>query len=647
MNLLQNIGDLIGSVLNIIWMILDIFVYGLIKWMFNLFIRIAELDILSNSDMNGIYQRITMILTIVMVFYITFEFVKYTVTPNVMTDGEKGVAGVVKRIIISILLIAFIPTIFDMGYKIQSRLLDTQIFSKVILGQENVNYKTFGSSFAADVFSAFLYVDYDTCGPDCSTEEKMVQDVIDGFKKNGVGAWALIKGTVYDIFDLNGGIEFQGLLALIVGFFMLKTLVLYCIDLGIRYVQLLFMQILAPVAVISYIAPKKDSMLQKWSKQTITTYLDLFIRLALMHFIILLISVIRNSLSISKMTTDGDDVGILVYLFVVLGLLSFAQKAPKMLKELLPGSNAASIGFGFDSKTRTEPIKKSFDTVKKPIAATAGAVRGVASAILAIKSGGLTKGLEGFMLGKKGKKVPKFKKLQRGLTGAYSMAKAGYKGAAAGSKNGSFRDAMNAGRQSVQKDEAIVNKGGTVLGHDFRGGQHQEQKIKLDIIIDELKLAEKTKSGIKSAIGEIGMVKEADSMIQAAETPEKRIVLERRKKAIEKAIQRGETTFSYEDADGNMTEAEPIVIKESEKTYIDRMNALVSNFAKQIAGSEELKNIGIRIDGGPPIPLSEFEIPDLKKYMSDIEAQIGTALSKLEMDDITAHIRANASEDKK
>ena len=49
---------------------------------------VSQLNILSSSDIEPIYQRVTLILTIVMTFYITLQFVKYVVQPDAMTDKE-------------------------------------------------------------------------------------------------------------------------------------------------------------------------------------------------------------------------------------------------------------------------------------------------------------------------------------------------------------------------------------------------------------------------------------------------------------------------------------------------------------------------------------------------------------------------------
>ena len=131
-SILDSIFEFIGGIFNVIWAILCLPVYALIRTIFNIFIKIAELNILSTTDMNDVYKRVTMIITIVMSFYVVFNIVKFTIQPETFSDKEKGAGKIVTRMVIAILLIAFIPTIFSMAYKIQNRIINTQVIPKIM-----------------------------------------------------------------------------------------------------------------------------------------------------------------------------------------------------------------------------------------------------------------------------------------------------------------------------------------------------------------------------------------------------------------------------------------------------------------------------------------------------------------------------------
>jgi membrane protein len=517
-DVLERAFDIIGGFFNVIWSFLCSIIYGLITLMFNIFTKLTQMDILDagNININGIYQRMTMIITIIMIFYITFEFIKYVLQPDTINDKEKGAEGIIKRIVIAILLIAFIPTVFTTAMKLQDKILETNVIPKVIFGQKDFDYKNAGSNFSGDVFAAFYRVNYENCQPNCQNAEKKVDSVIKSWKERQ-GLAALAKANAYEIIDIDNSIQFDGLLAVIFGCFALYVIFLYCIDMGVRFVQLLFLQIIAPVAAISYIIPQKDSMLNKWIKQVATTYLDVFIRYAVLYFMLLIMSILSSSLDFYELSRDGKQITIWLYIFIVMGLLIFVQRAPKLIEELLPkSSGAASIGFGFSGKSRFEPLGKTISSFLKPAATIQGVASGVKSVFKQDPNGKIKIGKNRYGFNTdlvKDIKGDKFwDKIRKGATYGTSAAKAGYQGAKAGAKTGRFDQAKLAAQQSVQQDEAVVNKGGSVLGATFRGTHYQEVKADIQVTLDNLDAMIKAKQATSSAIGELKFRKQLDSI---------------------------------------------------------------------------------------------------------------------------------------
>lgn len=339
-------------------------IYSLISWVYQLFMTVAKLNFLSTTAIEPIYQRITMILTIVMTFYITFEFVKYVINPDNITDKEKGVGNILYRMVLVVVLIAFVPKLFTLAYRAQNIILNNQVISKIILGKKNVNVETAGGEFSANLLSLFYGIDEEACANNqgnCSDAEDVVTENLDNLSTNGSvnileGINVTVEKSLVRFDDsYTPAIKFSGFFAIGVGLFVLYVLVLYSVDVGIRYAQLLFLQIMAPIAIMGYILPKKDGIFQKWTKQCLTTYLDLFIRIAIIYFALFLIQIIGSAydsgalfegMEISKLLQD------FAYIVLIIGLLTFASRAPKLLNELLPSKGAAGIGFGFKAGER-------------------------------------------------------------------------------------------------------------------------------------------------------------------------------------------------------------------------------------------------------------------------------------------------------
>lgn len=342
-------------------------IYSLISYLYNLFINLTKINILSNDTIKPIYQRITLILTIVMIFYVTFQFVKYIVQPDMMTDKEKGAGNIVYKMIAVVLLIAFVPNIFTSAIKLQNAIIGKGVIGKVILGQ---NYKindNFGGTFAYKMLEMFYSVPEEYANEKCEeipcaalvgmNKKSLIENGTLPYLTTGINAGKNIeinsygeKGKIKIAF-----INFDGLFAVLVGGFIVYMLVLYCIDIGVRWAQLIYLQVIAPIPIIGFLSPKKDGIFQKWCKQCLVTYLDIFIRMAIIYLILLLTSILLNADTgyiFENVQNESTTMKTFITIALIMGLLLFAHKAPKMLAELFPKSGTASGNFGLSAKDR-------------------------------------------------------------------------------------------------------------------------------------------------------------------------------------------------------------------------------------------------------------------------------------------------------
>ena len=64
------------------------------------------------SPITLVYQRVTLLLAIIMVFFVTFQFVKYLFVPEEMADKEKGVERLGFKLLTVVALLAASSTAF-------------------------------------------------------------------------------------------------------------------------------------------------------------------------------------------------------------------------------------------------------------------------------------------------------------------------------------------------------------------------------------------------------------------------------------------------------------------------------------------------------------------------------------------------------
>ena len=344
-------------------------IYPLIAYAYKLFYNIGVLRIIKNDKIEPIYQRITLILGLVMLFVITFQLIQYIMEPDNFTDKEKGFGKVMVRMVVSVALIAVVPYIFDFAFEVQSDIMSNNLIPKIILGGGEIN-ENWGNELSATVFEKFYQVNPNLDSPVCddpsgTTAERIVNANLDDLRNNGRLGTAL--DSCLNEKDKNNTnekkIQFDGIIAVLAGGLILWMMIMYCLDLGVRVVQLTYLQIIAPIPIIMYMLPKKDGAFEKWTKQCLTTFLDLFIRTAIICFAVLIIDTLGTSFkditSSVSASAQGDIVFTgLLYTCLVLGVMTFAKKAGDMLKELFPKGNAASGELGISAKRLPEPVKR-------------------------------------------------------------------------------------------------------------------------------------------------------------------------------------------------------------------------------------------------------------------------------------------------
>jgi len=386
------IGESILDALRSLMLSLCEIVYKLIVFFFDIFMMLANAKLLENEVIQKIYQRVGLILGLFMIFRVTFSLIQYVINPDTMADKQKGVFNIVKRIFIVVILLGTTPSLFKFAYDIQEEVINSNVIPKIIIGK-NVDSGDAGKTLAWYSFNAFY--DYDMeileldtseslnevtirskC-PELNGDESLIQrDFMDNnslkYAYNCVNEKVNYTVTSDDgssssakayVIDFTG----HGFLTLVVGAVILWMILMYVIQVGVRVVQLSYLQLIAPVPIIMYLAPKGEDTFNKWVKQCITTYLDFFIRVAIIYFVVFIVELLIGNDSNHFVNSLGDPSGLdltFITIIMILALLYFAQKLPKLFKELFPmSSGAAGFSFGLNPKKEVlEPLKAAYNS---------------------------------------------------------------------------------------------------------------------------------------------------------------------------------------------------------------------------------------------------------------------------------------------
>lgn len=145
--------------------------------------------------------------------------------------------------------------------------------------------------------------------------------------------------------------SYTPLLGLIVSAVMSFIIIGFTIDVAVRALKLAILRLIAPIPIISYIDPKseKDGAFGNWLKALISTYVDLFIRLAIIFFGAFIIQSLFSEGTFDSIKSGNALVDIFSKIAIILGLLVFMKQAPTFLKNALgiksqPMGNAGLSG---------------------------------------------------------------------------------------------------------------------------------------------------------------------------------------------------------------------------------------------------------------------------------------------------------------
>ena len=407
-------SDLFRNILG--WV--DSLIFGFISSVYNTFTNIASYTIINNDIIKEFNQRIYVLLGVFMLFKLAFSLVSYFIDPDKMTDKKSGAGNLVQRVVLSLVLLVLTPTFFNIAFKAQTYIIKENILANIILGgqydefsleERQQMYSDAGGNMAFTTLSAFMHP-VDNGALELSDEElekeyvddpdtvKYIKEYKQAKADNNIDAlvgWYKLntKEDVdgYYIFD------YTPIISTIAGIMVLWILVIFCIDIGVRSVKLAFLQLIAPIPIIGYIDTSKgESAFKKWYTSCFTTYLELFMKLLAIYFVIFLITLITKT-GFSEYVIDEngnlitqsiENPDYFAKAFIIIGLLIFANEVPKLIGDMF---GVKSDGFSLNPMKRINASPIAAGVIGGAIGAGVGFASNSSNLLKNIKANGIKK----------------------------------------------------------------------------------------------------------------------------------------------------------------------------------------------------------------------------------------------------------------
>ena len=349
-------------------------IFKLVNSAYRIFLALAEADIFENAEFDIITKNMYEILSIVMLFALAYGILVKIVDPE---NSKSGVDGkkILQKLVMAIVLLALIPSIFSFMFGLQEAILESNVLNSIFTGSSNVgaqNIQNAGNVMAVNSFKPFFTpnVNNDTNPEDARdiiknhTEYGVTLDNQEsyGCKKNectlaDVDTFAEKTGDFgfYQAFAANineGEVDFQWLIALVVGGFLVYAMISFCFDMALRVCKLAFFEIIAPIAIFCNVIPKMEDVFKKWLSNTTKTFISVFTRIIVMNFGVYLISIIVKNVDLGLDNPGNWFLNLIAKCFLILGIVMFMRQAPKLLSDLF-GFGDGDMKLGIKDKLKS------------------------------------------------------------------------------------------------------------------------------------------------------------------------------------------------------------------------------------------------------------------------------------------------------
>ena len=379
--------------------IIDKVIYFLLDFVYKIFFQIANFELFNDSmEIPALFSRLQLLIGLFMVFKLSFSIINGIINPDSFVDKKAGFSNVVVRTITMLfVLLLVVPVnipnassnfekevknngiLFGTLYSLQERIMFGNTIGRIILGtsstivdengeelsEEEIQDKKVEKASAelgVSILKAFVgpaYKDVPAEYADPSDPKYFACDDKPEIYNTYTNATKV--GDIFDLVDERCGKTyavnyipvFSGLTAGIIAFIIIG----FTVDVAVRTIKLTILRVVAPIPIVSYIEPKaaKDGAFGSWVKALTSTYLDLFIRLAIIYFGVFLVNLLIEQIFVVDDATNLGTLDLLnepgktmvnlfTFVMMVIGVFIFMKISPKFIKDMLGLKGNSNIG---------------------------------------------------------------------------------------------------------------------------------------------------------------------------------------------------------------------------------------------------------------------------------------------------------------
>lgn len=373
--------EIFMNVINVSWVIpavsgillfIDSVIFAILEGIIDLVFIVGTIDMSAISeDLQFLVTNIKSLVGVYILFKLSILFIQYLVEPDTFKDKSKGGESVLKNVIVVAVLLSLLSgnLLFGFFNDLQKVVFGTSGNYEVLsaLGIKNLNGDNndmiqklvFGKrntvkpahDLTVEIAQQFIFTcpgagltnDLSNCTPNKWRDTIPPNltfgiEYVDPNLLFGQIAYSTYGGvSFFQLMKLDGvggwlsSAQYIAIISSIVGIYMIMKFMKLSLLVVIRFLKLLLMQILAPIAIVSYATPDGKKTFSNFWKTYFTIYMELFLRLFIMYISIYLMTAILSNPKFFPTGSYDIITNIILKILILVGISKFMDEMPELV----------------------------------------------------------------------------------------------------------------------------------------------------------------------------------------------------------------------------------------------------------------------------------------------------------------------------
>ena len=290
---------------------IDYCVYSLLAYTYNIYVGLTKLDLFGGNNeaakalYNNFSSQIYRTIAVIMIFIFAYRLLLYIMDPDGSKMPDVKTSKFIKGILFSVVLVIVMPVIFKYMGMFQYHVVSEDTIPNIILDTNATSINS-GKQLAMITLMGFYHpygTKYNTCvnatdATECSQiinmqsgdeiKERWSERMLEWCESDGYAPTELLgdeelRKAIGDD-ETAAGVEYFWVICTACGVLVIYFILMYAIAVGTRAVRLGVLQLIAPIPILLRMFDKK--YYDPWFAEIKKTYLELFMRIAIIAFTI-------------------------------------------------------------------------------------------------------------------------------------------------------------------------------------------------------------------------------------------------------------------------------------------------------------------------------------------------------------------------